>query len=867
MCFISIILFCGFLILDISIADTSIITSEAEYNYLGSKYGNHEDTHESDDIVERIYEEQSGFPLYRSYLSHVWTFSNIPQGKVLTFNIEAYRSTYRSDDDHYVFWYSTTGEMSDFWNNPMVTVTKTLEDKDVVQTYEFGINELPPDFGGTIYIKVTDANQSYFKPHRDNIYIDHMYIESKCDVNTIPATLIVGPETNPDAQFYSIQEAVDESCPGDTIQIMGGTYHETITINTKNLTIEAYDPQAPPVIDGADPAFDPDGISIWEIDEEVASKPGYEHEKIYRLKDDFRYTWSFPLKDETETFNDDVRKKYLMQIYEDDALLRGYKFSGVVGKLLENTTYTDEYENYFDDLDPAMELIDEPSDGERPSVRMPGRFRVQDDIIYVWSAHADDDIPDSKDPNNYKYYIPSILNLFEIKAPDVTLKNLVLKHSVSYAVVIEDENADGAIIEGCYFINTPEAIYVDKADDVTIKNNFIRTNGLYERYYYYDHKNTQIGHYPIRVKGFSNTETCKIEYNVISGGRGIVAAGGVDMTICNNIISNATSVLVGSVDIWESSVSADYNHNLKIYNNILHSGDEGALCIFDVTYGDIWIYRNLVYSSAQAIKDGAHLSVRYTWDVWGVDDIPHGRKYIYNNTFAFLKDLFFSYDHSVFKDTIYRNNIFHYRWPSGSRYIYDYRTLTSWGKDFFTDETSNFSGNGWEDGPDLNYNLYWKDKWDENDTLIAFFKDYRLLTTDPYYFYSWNDFTYNTKLEPDGIETNPLFNDNDIATTLLWPRDNDPGGAVYLTDLDNFSHKDYRDIIGSLHLKTFREQFDDAFATIFNHFDVQSNPQDCPDGGCPVINNGYNLSQDWGEDYPGNEYVTDGAPDIGAKEY
>lgn len=49
----------------------------------------------------------------------------------------------------------------------------------------------------------------------------------------------------PDAQFTSIQAAVDAAAPGDRILVCAGTYHEQVTVSTNDVRIHAQDKPAP----------------------------------------------------------------------------------------------------------------------------------------------------------------------------------------------------------------------------------------------------------------------------------------------------------------------------------------------------------------------------------------------------------------------------------------------------------------------------------------------------------------------------------------------------------------------------------------------------------------------------------------------
>ncbi len=139
----------------------------------GTVGGSYVDTQKSDDVYERITERQSGGkPDNRySYLEHKWTI-NVTGGNVVTFYVEAYHTS-NSEGDDFVFAYST--DDSTYTN--MLTVTKTSDD-NTCQTYG-----LPGALSGTLYIRVTDSDQTQGNRTLDKIYVDHMYIRSEVSSN------------------------------------------------------------------------------------------------------------------------------------------------------------------------------------------------------------------------------------------------------------------------------------------------------------------------------------------------------------------------------------------------------------------------------------------------------------------------------------------------------------------------------------------------------------------------------------------------------------------------------------------------------------------------------------------------------------
>jgi PKD repeat protein len=146
----------------------------------GTVTGSYTQTHASDNSREQIQERESGGkPSNRyTYLEHRWNFT-IPSSTTLMFYVEAYRNN-NSDGDDFVFAYST----NDVNYTDLVTVNSATE-----QVYSASI---PSSVSGTVYIRVTDTDQTSGNRSEDNIYIDEMYIE----YSSAPCT-----ETTPVAEF------------------------------------------------------------------------------------------------------------------------------------------------------------------------------------------------------------------------------------------------------------------------------------------------------------------------------------------------------------------------------------------------------------------------------------------------------------------------------------------------------------------------------------------------------------------------------------------------------------------------------------------------------------------------------------------
>jgi hypothetical protein len=131
--------------------------------------GSYLDTQTSDNVYEAIQEiESGGKPTNRySHLEHKWTI-NVTGGDSVTFFVEAY-NTANSEGDDFIFAYST----DDVSYTNMVVVNKTADD-DNQQSFE-----LPSSISGTVYIRVTDSDQTQGNRALDTVYIDHMFICSE----------------------------------------------------------------------------------------------------------------------------------------------------------------------------------------------------------------------------------------------------------------------------------------------------------------------------------------------------------------------------------------------------------------------------------------------------------------------------------------------------------------------------------------------------------------------------------------------------------------------------------------------------------------------------------------------------------------
>jgi hypothetical protein len=586
--------------------------------------------------------------------------------------------------------------------------------------------------------------------------------------------------------FRSIQQAVNQAEAGDLIIVKEGTYHETVTIVKDGIIIKAFDPLRPPIIDGAD---------------QTLSQFSWEHVQgnIYKTA----YKWYKPQLT-PKLFNryggGESEDSIPMQIYEDDVLLRGYVGSFVnYAEGGHGAPYSD-----INELDPMSPMF-LPPQWYKQDIRIPGRFMYneREAMLYVWSAFQDD-------PNNHKYSIPVLENLFIIKAENVTISNLVLKNSAGSTVVVEDY-ADGTQIENCYFINNMYAINVKKAKNITIAHNFIQQKGMWERYWYYDCKGTVLWTHAIALEHYGNYTERQINIygNIIHGYYAAILANG-NVDIHDNILSNCMSTHI-NID--------SYCPEVQIYRNFFHHVDDSSIGVTAFLGGPVRIYRNLFYHCGSLNKAGTDET-----------NMTNEFCYFYHNTFA-LSDLIshHPYDYPSFGRHVYRNNIFHLEYRERGSELY-WRYVD---KDFAL---------GWNffpfiNGPDADSDLYWIGP-DGPTRYIAYFKN--INSPNGYLYGDFNKMQRDTGIDPNGLQVDPLFR----ARQQLDSQESD--ALTY----DTLSVMDYHDVIE----QGLTSLLESQYQRFFDLFAVEEYS--------PAVDRGMNLPLDWDDVVQ----VNDGEPDIGAWE-
>ncbi len=147
---------------------TTTYLATSETTTRGTATGGIAATTGSDDNYETLTERvTNGNPAKRrSQLDHEWVFNNVTSGIATTLRVEAHHTT-NSEGDDFVFAYSADGNS---YTNAL-TVTKTSDD-DTEQTAA-----LPSNLSGTIYIRVTDTDNTQGNSVADSLFVDLLAID------------------------------------------------------------------------------------------------------------------------------------------------------------------------------------------------------------------------------------------------------------------------------------------------------------------------------------------------------------------------------------------------------------------------------------------------------------------------------------------------------------------------------------------------------------------------------------------------------------------------------------------------------------------------------------------------------------------
>ncbi|MFC1844626.1 S8 family serine peptidase [Thermodesulfobacteriota bacterium] len=194
----------------------------------GTVSGSYVNTQDSDNTYEVISEEIKAGKW--SLLDHTWTF-DIAGNTSVVFMVEAYHSENNEGDD-FVFAYSTDNVIF----TEMFTVTKT-SDNDTSQSYE-----LPPATSGTVYVRVTDTDNTRGNTGLDTLYVDDMLIR------TSGTALEPGAAFNPSPADGAINVALDTlltwsaGAGAEWHDVYFGTEEGNPSPVSGGLTTNSYDP-------------------------------------------------------------------------------------------------------------------------------------------------------------------------------------------------------------------------------------------------------------------------------------------------------------------------------------------------------------------------------------------------------------------------------------------------------------------------------------------------------------------------------------------------------------------------------------------------------------------------------------------------
>jgi hypothetical protein len=606
-------------------------------------------------------------------------------------------------------------------------------------------------------------------------------------------------------EYSTINSALDESVEGDTIVVYPGTYYESMDLTLRNnLTFVGADINDPPVLEGADPDFNPD----WEHVEGYIYKTPYVFEGGKITDEQFK-----------EVAGGESANDVPLQVWEDEIMLRGtrnkedpdYWANGICINTGEPCPYGNpgHYET-LDDLDPQKDNAPVPPEYIKADMKIPGRFMYDEDAqeLYVWSGGEDN-------PENHDYKIPEIIHFFRLdRSSHITIRNFIMKHSEGYAIY--SRFSDNIVIEDNFLVNNLFPIMITElSHHAEVKRNFIQNRGFWEKFWYNDCKSTIMWIASVYIMDSKDIE---ISNNVLTNSYAISRIRGNRVKFHDNIASKAMSIHF-NFDAADSSEPGD----LEVYHNIFHDVDDNSAGLSNMLGGPVYIYRNLFYKCTRMTKEGQTNQ-----------EITLDKSYIYHNTFAlFTRITHHPYAYPVYKNIVYRNNIFASR--SG---LYD--------DDYFWVYLQKSPDNDWDffpfdNGPDSDYNIYWELNSPEESSIAVFSytREHEGVTTKVYSKGDFAQLQQETGLEPHGMQESPDFvNQQELVSSEIRSIKYD-----YLSDMD------YRDLIGN-----YEQTFDHHFQQIMNEFRVN------PDS--PAINAGTSLPE-----LPDVVEVRDGYPDMGAIEY
>jgi subtilisin family serine protease len=197
--------------------------------------GDYTSTHASDNSYEVLRERESGGkPASRhSLLEHKWTF-NVTGGETVTFFVEAYH-TDNGEGDDFLFAYST----DDVTYSTMLTVTKTADD-NTAESFA-----LPAGLSGTVFVRVTDTDQTPGNRVLDTLFVDHLFIRSSGDPPApVHDVAVTGVSAAPNSaiQGETVVVTVDvanQGNVGETFNVSLGETPGGLDLGTQQVTLAA----------------------------------------------------------------------------------------------------------------------------------------------------------------------------------------------------------------------------------------------------------------------------------------------------------------------------------------------------------------------------------------------------------------------------------------------------------------------------------------------------------------------------------------------------------------------------------------------------------------------------------------------------
>ncbi|MDX1410017.1 MAG: carboxypeptidase regulatory-like domain-containing protein, partial [Saprospiraceae bacterium] len=193
----------------------------------GTVTNNYTYTHVDDGNTEQLTERESGGkPENRhDYLEHEWTF-DLQTGSAHTFYVNAWRSV-SGDGDDFVFAYATSqnGNYTD-----MFTVNTSWNGN--IESYF-----LPSNLSGTIYVRVTDTDQTSGNRNLDTLFVDWMAITTVTSPSLVGTVegMVTDSETGSAVSGVNVTADSGES----TTTNSSGYYSLEVPVGDRDISVTA----------------------------------------------------------------------------------------------------------------------------------------------------------------------------------------------------------------------------------------------------------------------------------------------------------------------------------------------------------------------------------------------------------------------------------------------------------------------------------------------------------------------------------------------------------------------------------------------------------------------------------------------------